>query len=216
AGNWHLAYVLQKGLNLGLQYSVANYPAALNPARDGLRNITGRVNTDGTVTIWAITSTISASGDQGADPNQLVTIDDVLANTDPAVASSEQFSLLRTAQAGEVLRGISFTPGTLAPAAPATISVVPSGLTYSRRTQTFDGTVTITNNGSSATTGPYYVSLSNLTGGALMNGIVHNGLPAVQVLGAGATLQPGQSASAAVSFSNPSFAVINYTPVVGQ
>ncbi|MBV9406396.1 MAG: hypothetical protein JO211_13710, partial [Acidobacteriaceae bacterium] len=216
-GTWQLAYVLQNGLNLGQQYNVPNYPATLNPAPDGLRNITGRVNTDGTVTIWAITSTVSASGDQGADPNQLVTIDDVLANTDPSVAAGEQFQVLRTAAYGEVLRGIAFTPGTTAPAAPASISVVSSGLTYSRRTQTFNGTVTITNNGSSAITGPYYVLFSGLTNGVtLTNGITHNGLPAVQVLGAGATLQPGQTASAAVSFSDPSFAVINYTPIVGQ
>jgi hypothetical protein len=38
------------------------------------------------VTIWAITSTVSGSGDQGADPSKLVQI------TDP--------------------RGVSFTPGT--------------------------------------------------------------------------------------------------------
>ena len=54
------------------------------PATDGLRNITGRVNPDGTVTIWAITSTVSGGGDQGADPNKLVTITDSLCATAPA------------------------------------------------------------------------------------------------------------------------------------
>jgi hypothetical protein len=49
-------------------YSVANYPAALNPATDGCRNLTGRVRENGTVEIFAVTSTVSASGDQGADP----------------------------------------------------------------------------------------------------------------------------------------------------
>ena len=43
-----------------------------SPAPDGLRNITGVVNKDGTATIYAITSTVSGNGDQGADPNQLV------------------------------------------------------------------------------------------------------------------------------------------------
>src|ERR1700733_14875194 len=43
-GVWTLAYVLQNGLNLGQQYFIANYPATLNPATDGLRNITGQVN----------------------------------------------------------------------------------------------------------------------------------------------------------------------------
>src|SRR5690242_15525686 len=43
-----------------------------------LRNITGRVNGDGTVKIWAITSTVSGNGDAGADPNELVMIKDNL------------------------------------------------------------------------------------------------------------------------------------------
>jgi hypothetical protein len=51
-----------------------------------LRNVTGRNNGDGTVTIWAITSTVSANGDQGADPHKLVAVNDILDNTDPAIA----------------------------------------------------------------------------------------------------------------------------------
>src|SRR5258708_706954 len=62
-GAWKLAYVLQAGLNLGVPYTVANYPTGQNPktglpwapAADGLRNIVGRVNRDGTATIWAHT-----------------------------------------------------------------------------------------------------------------------------------------------------------------
>ena len=109
-GIWKQVYVPQNGLNLGKQYSVANYPSALNPATDGLRNIAGKVNSDGTVTIWGVTSTVSANGDQGADPNQLVMITDVVANTDPTVAAKEQFTILRTANAGEVLRGVALAP----------------------------------------------------------------------------------------------------------
>jgi uncharacterized protein (TIGR03437 family) len=109
-GVWSRAYVLQSGLNLGQPYTIANYPTPLNPATGGLRNITGKVNADGTVTIWGITSTVSANGDPGADPNKLVTISDVLANTSAAAAASEQFTTLRTAAAGEVLRGVSLTP----------------------------------------------------------------------------------------------------------
>ena len=110
SGTWTLVYVLQNGLNLGVPYSVPNYPASLNPATGGLRNITGKVNGDGTVTIWGITSTVSANGDTGADPNQLVMITDTLANTLGAGATNEKFTVLRTANAGEVLRGISFAP----------------------------------------------------------------------------------------------------------
>ena len=79
-------------------------------ATDGLRNITGVVNGDGTVTIYAITSTISGSGDQGADPNQLVKITDTLSDT--SLPAGESFTTVRTAGFGEVLRGVSFTPGT--------------------------------------------------------------------------------------------------------
>ena len=115
---WQLAYTLQAGLNLGQPYTVRGYPAGDNaatglpwaPATDGLRNLTGRVNPNGTVTIWAVTSTVSGGGDQGADPNKLVEITDPL--TAAAPASGEGFRTVRAAVFGEVLRGISFTPGT--------------------------------------------------------------------------------------------------------
>jgi hypothetical protein len=117
-GSWSLAYTLQAGLGLGVPYTVAGYPTGTNsvtsspwsPATDGLRNITGRVNRDGTVTIWAITSTVSGSGDQGADPNKLVTITDKLTAT--TLPAGESFATVKTAGFGEALRGISFTPGT--------------------------------------------------------------------------------------------------------
>ncbi len=110
-GTWVLDYVLQNGLNLGVPYNVPNYPAALNPATGGLRNITGRVNGDGTVTIWAVTSTVSSNGDPGADPNLLFSITDTLANTTAGGAANEHFNLLMGAPAGQVLRGVAFTPG---------------------------------------------------------------------------------------------------------
>ena len=102
---WHLAYTLQNGLGLGVDYTVGSY---FPTATDGLRNITGRVNGDGTVTIFGITSTVSASGDQGADPNRLVAITDLLAAT--SLPASESFTTLETAAFGEVLRGVSFAP----------------------------------------------------------------------------------------------------------
>ena len=116
---WNLVYTLQTGLGLGVPYSIRHYPTGTNvatglpwaPATDGLRNITGTVSGDGYVGIWGITSTISGNGDQGADPNQLVVVFDSLSNTDPAVAAQESFFTLRQAGFGEVLRGVSFTPG---------------------------------------------------------------------------------------------------------
>ena len=213
---WVLDYVLQNGLDLGQQYSIAGYPSALNPATDGLRNMTGRVNADGTVTIWAITSTVSASGDQGADPNKLVSITDVLANTNPSAAASEQFATLRTAVFGEVLRGVAFTPGTTSQT-PSPIPVTSSGLTYSRVSHTYNGTVTITNNSSSTISGPIYVLLQNLTAGVTLLGSDTTTLmstPAVLVLATGSSLNPGQSQSAPVEFSDPGNANITFTPVV--
>jgi hypothetical protein len=214
---WQLAYVLQKGLNLGQPYSVPGYPTNLNPATAGLRNITGRLNADGTATIWAVTSTVSSNVDTGADPNLLVTITDAVDNTSAAAAAGEQFSVVKAAGFGEVLRGVSFTPGTVAAPAPASLPVTASALAYSRATRTFNGTVTITNNTSSAVTGPYSVELTNLPGGVtLTNGTLIGGVPAVQVVGSGAMLNPGQSATTAIVFSDPSMTTITFTPVVMQ
>jgi hypothetical protein len=116
-GQWNLAYTLSAGLNLGTPYTITGYPTGNNPAlkkplpwspaTDGIRNITGQVNHDGTVTIYGVTSTVSGSGDQGADPNMVVVITDKLKATDPG---SESFATFRSAGFGEVLRGVSFTP----------------------------------------------------------------------------------------------------------
>jgi len=116
---WNLAYTLQTGLNLGVPYTVDDYPTGNNPATglpwapatDGIRNITGAAG-EGYAAIWGITSTVSGNGDQGADPNHLVVVFDSLKNTDPAVAANESFFAVRKARSGEVLRGVSFTPGT--------------------------------------------------------------------------------------------------------
>jgi hypothetical protein len=128
---WGLDYTLQSGLNLGTPYAVANsganaYPTGLNttdgggglpwaPATDGLRNLVGQVNGDGTVSIWASTSTVSGSGDQGTDPNQLVAIKDNLAST--TLPAGESFYNVMPATYGQVIRGVSFTPATTPPVA---------------------------------------------------------------------------------------------------
>jgi len=135
-GTWKMAYVLQNGLNLGQPYTVANYPASLNPSTAGLRNITGIVNSNGTATIYAVTSTVSTNGDQGADPNKLVSITDTLASA--TLPASEAFTTLRTANAGEVLRGIAFAPSAntanvpliLSAASPSVTAVAQGGLAF--------------------------------------------------------------------------------------
>jgi hypothetical protein len=124
---WQLAYTLTTGLNLGIPYNPSGLPTGLNngtdgtglpwsPATDGLRNIIGTVEgnrfTGLHAVIWAISSTVSGNGDQGADPNKLYIITDLLSNTSPTFAAEETFTDLRDAVSGEVLRGVSFTPGT--------------------------------------------------------------------------------------------------------
>ncbi len=115
---WNLAYTLTSGLSLGQPYTVPGYPTGDNPetglpwapATDGLRNITGRVNPDGTATIWAESSTVSGGGDQGADPNKLYMITDTLGAT--TLPTNESFTAIDSAGFGQVFRGVSFTPGT--------------------------------------------------------------------------------------------------------
>ena len=120
-GAWQLDYVLQCGLDLGAPYRVAparqgdQYPTGLNnidsgtglpwaPATGGLRNLTGRVNPNGTVSLWASTSTVSGSGDQGADPNKLVEITDNLAATTASQVAYERFHTVMQATYGQVVR----------------------------------------------------------------------------------------------------------------
>jgi len=123
---WKLAYILTNGLNLGDSYIVYGYlnvdgSVATTSTGDGvlrsyqtstggLRNITGKINADGTVTIYAVTSTVSdqsITGDQGADPNKLVTITDDLSFTTSARAANERFTDVQTAAYGQVLRGVA-------------------------------------------------------------------------------------------------------------
>jgi hypothetical protein len=108
---WVREYVIQNGLNLGVPYSVPNYPGSIEPATGGCRNITGVVNRDGTATIYAITSTISQNGDNGADPNQLVKVTDAISATQPATNRYlDTFVTIRSASAGEAFRGVALAP----------------------------------------------------------------------------------------------------------
>jgi hypothetical protein len=117
---WSRSYTLQNGLELGAPYTINGYPTGNNPvtnlawapATDGVRNLTGTVDGNGKITLYAITATISGSGDQGADPNRLVAITDTLSNTTAASAANEKFTIVRKADFAEVLRGVSFAPGT--------------------------------------------------------------------------------------------------------
>jgi hypothetical protein len=93
--------------------------------------------------------------------------------------------------------------------------VTASGLAYSRVTQTFNGTVTIQNIGSSAIYGPFEVVFTAVTGGVTLatatgtyNGSAYLSVPGVT------SLAPGQSSTVNVQFKNPSNAKISFTPVI--
>ena len=117
-GTWTYAYTLNTGLGLGVPYTVCGLPAGTNPitgapwtpAVDGIRNFTGKVNRDGTVTLYGVTTAVGGVSDYGADPNKLVEVTDKVGAT--ALPAGEKYKTLETATAGDVLRGVSFTPGT--------------------------------------------------------------------------------------------------------
>jgi hypothetical protein len=101
---WQLAYTL--AASTIASYSIGGIGTL---QAFGLRNITGEVNGDGTVTIFGITSTTGQTlNDEGADPNQLVSITDTLSAT--SLPGGESFNVLETAASGDVLRGVSFAP----------------------------------------------------------------------------------------------------------
>ena len=127
---WALDYTLQTGLNLGVQNVVPNYPTGNNPTTnlpwapetDGLRNITGEVNSNGTVTIFGVTSTVSGATDQGADPNQIVAITDNLGAT--SLPTAESFTTLESAGAGQLFRGVAFAPRAAAVPEPSPLALL--------------------------------------------------------------------------------------------
>jgi len=69
------------------------------------------VNGDGTVTLWATTSTNSTAGDTGSDPNLVVEITDEIAATAPV--AREMFTTVVGPTYGTVYRGVAFvtSPG---------------------------------------------------------------------------------------------------------
>ncbi len=115
-GAWTYDYTLNAGLALGVPYTVPGLPTGTNaitgrpwtPAVDGIRTFTGKVNRDGTVTLYGVTTSVGGLSDYGADPNKLVSITDEAAAT--TLPANEHFTTLRTACAGDVFRGVAFAP----------------------------------------------------------------------------------------------------------
>jgi hypothetical protein len=98
---------------------------------------------------------------------------------------------------------------------PSQVATTASGLGYSRVSQTFNGTVTVTNIGSSAITGPLQIVFFGMPAGVTLVNATNNlsGTP-YMTLPATAGLAPSQSATVSVQFKNPSNATINLFPVI--
>jgi hypothetical protein len=90
---------------------------------DGLRNLTGLKNADGSFELWATTATTSSdmNHDLGADPNELVTI---TVNADDTAGA---FNVLELAAAGERIGGVAIADVTAVPE-PGTYALLLSGL----------------------------------------------------------------------------------------
>jgi hypothetical protein len=112
-GSWQLDYVLTNGLIGTVDGSLFGYDGQYPDVTTvGLRNLTGRVDEDGRVTLWATTSTSSASGDNGADPNKVVRITDELAATSMTASVAQQsFKTVAGPTYGTVYRGVAYVPG---------------------------------------------------------------------------------------------------------
>jgi hypothetical protein len=110
---WQLDYVLQQGLIGTVDSNLYGYDGQYPDVTTiGLRNLTGVVNSDGTVTLWATTATSSTSGDSGSDPNKVVRITDQLAATTVTTAvSAETFKTIAGPTYGTVYRGVAFVCG---------------------------------------------------------------------------------------------------------
>jgi hypothetical protein len=109
-GTWTLAYTLTDGLIGKVDSNLVGYDGQYPDVTTiGLRNLTGRINKDGTVTLWAATSTSSASGDNGADPNRIVEItDEVSATAVTDKVAGESFRMIAGPTYGTVYRGVAY------------------------------------------------------------------------------------------------------------
>jgi hypothetical protein len=112
----------------------------------------------------------------------------------------------------------SFSPTAIVPltSVPANqVSVTASGLVFSRVTQTFNGTITIKNVGTTTIKVPVQIAFPSLNAMVKLNNLTgtFNGSPFITVP-AVTDLFVGQSATVEVQFLNPTNAQINVNPVI--
>lgn len=110
-GAWQLDYVITDGLNLLQPVNVPGYPAPTYTY--GLRNLTGKVNEDDTVTIYAITSQYSIFSSGEPDPTNLVVVTDRISDTKLSTGRHhklDHFVTLQNSGYGQVFRGVALAP----------------------------------------------------------------------------------------------------------
>ena len=119
-GVWHKVATFANGLT-----NQASYTQGLpwDIFTDGLRNLTGLKNADGSFHLWATTATTSSDTghDLGADPNELVSI------TVNADGTASAFSVLELAVAGERFGGVAIADVSAVPE-PETFALMLCGL----------------------------------------------------------------------------------------
>jgi hypothetical protein len=95
------------------------------------------------------------------------------------------------------------------------ISITASGLLYSRVTQTFNGTVTLTNISNSTISGPFALVFNGLTFGvSVANATGTSAVFGPYITLTGSILSLGQSITAEVRFAAPLGTRISFTPVI--
>ena len=122
-GKWTETQIFQTGL-VGQLDTAASAALGWSVQEDGLRNITGQKNADGSFTIYGTTSTVSneITHDLGADPNQIVAIN-IFANS---TAANTSFTVLQTAAAGSRFGGVAVAPAAVP--VPAAVWLFGTGL----------------------------------------------------------------------------------------
>ena len=125
-GLWSKVATFQQGLLDQAAYTLTDPSTGAtywDVKTDGLRNLTGKVNADGSFTLYATTSTISSelTHDLGADPNEIVSIT-VGANS---TSTNTAFTVLQTAAFGERFGGVALAPVP----EPASYALLLAGLT---------------------------------------------------------------------------------------
>ncbi len=124
---WQLVYVITDGLQINQPQNVKGY--GVPTFTTGLRNLTGKVNSNGTVTIYAITAQTSTVSGGEPDPTKLVAVTDNIAATQLPVDDGkgsgnwgggnsggsqptlDQFVILQQSRSGEVFRGVALAAG---------------------------------------------------------------------------------------------------------